>query len=150
VSALETRWLLVIDRREARIYRSVKPGAPAQVIRAPAPEGFFRAVSDSRGPSGGQEKAEAARFFEPVAGVLNGAGEILIFGDGAGPDSEWARWVVWLQKHRPELAGRIIGTAVIDERQLTEAELLAKARQFFATVRPPPAVKATGERAAWP
>ncbi len=37
----------------------------------------------------------------------------------------------WLKKHRRELAERVVGTAVVDENQLSDAELLAKARAFF-------------------
>lgn len=131
----EAQWLVVIDHREARIYRSAEAGAVPQQIRPHAPEDFFRHAPNSKDFSRGQEKPDPSSFFEPVAGVLNGAGKILIFGSGTGTSSEMDQFLMWLKQHRPELAKRIVGTEVIDEHHLTEAQLLAKARGFYATMR---------------
>jgi hypothetical protein len=128
----EAEWLVVIDHREARIYRSAAPGAVAQQIRPHAPEEFFRHAPHSKEFSRGQEKPDPASFFEPVAGVLNGAGKILVFGCGTGTGSEMDQFTAWVKLHRPELAKRIVGSQVIDEHHLTEGQLLAKARDFFA------------------
>jgi hypothetical protein len=38
----------------------------------------------------------------------------------------------WLKSHHPELTARIIGSVVVDEHHLTEAQLLEKAREFHA------------------
>ena len=38
-----------------------------------------------------------------------------------------------LQAHHPDLAQKIIGTVSIDEKHLTEPQLLAEARIFYAT-----------------
>lgn len=132
----EIQWLLVIDHHEARIFRSTAPGTIAQQIRPHAPEDFFRHAPDSQNFSRGQEKPDPNSFFEPVAGALNGAGKILIFGTGTGMSSEMDQFVAWLQRNRPQLAKRIIGSVVVDENHLTEDELLAKAREFFAKPHP--------------
>ena len=139
----DARWLAVIDHHEARIYRSCEPGSVAQQIRPHTPEDFFRHAPDSKGFSRGQEKPDPNTYFEPVAAVLNGAGQILIFGTGKGMSNEMDQFTLWLKHHRPELAGRIIGTEVVDEHHLTDAQLLAKAREFYAdrgvsTATPPP------------
>jgi hypothetical protein len=131
----ETRWLVVIDHREARIYRSVAPGAVPQQIRPHAPDDFFRHAHNSKDFSRGQEKPDPNSFFEPVAAVLNGAGIVLIFGSGTGTSSEMDQFVAWVHLHRPELAKRIIGSQVVDEHHLTEDQLLAKARDFFSNPR---------------
>ena len=129
-------WLLVIDHHEARIYRSAAPGAFAQQIRPHVAEDFSRHAPHSKEFSRGQEKPEPNSFFEPVAGILNGAGKILIFGNGTGTSSEMDQFTAWLALHRPELAQRIVGTEVIDEHHLTEDQLLAKARDFYSSHRP--------------
>lgn len=126
-------WLVVIDHREARIYRSTAPGAVPQQIRPHAPEDFFRSAPHSKDFSRGQEKPDPSSFFEPVAGVLNGAGRILVFGSGTGMSSEMDQFIAWLKTHRPEVALRIVGSVVVDETHLSEAQLLAKARECFAT-----------------
>lgn len=134
----ETQWLVVIDRHEARIYRSFAPDAVPQLIRSHSAEKSFRPAPSAKEVASGLEKSEQSGFFEPVAGVLNGAGKILIFGSGTGNSSEMDQFAAWLQNHRPELAKRIVGTVVIDEHHLTEAQILAQAREFLARVVPPP------------
>lgn len=124
-------WLLIIDHREARIYRSAAPGAVAQQIRPRAPEIAGRNGRATKEPGRGREKADPNGLFEPVAAVLNGAGRILIFGSGSGRSSEMEQFTAWLLQHRPEVAQRIIGSMVFKEDYLTEAQLLARARDFF-------------------
>ena len=129
----KARWLVVIDHHEARIYRSAESNAVPQQIRPHVPEDFFRHAHNSRDFSRGQEKPDPNSFFEPVAGVLNGAGKILVFGTGTGMSSEMDQFIDWLKANRPELAKRIVGSLVIDETHLTEEQLLAKAREFYAS-----------------
>ena len=71
-----------------------------------------------------------------MAGALH-AGKILLFGAGTGTSSEMEQFVVWLKHHHAEVAGRIIGTQVIDEHHLTEAQLLAKAREYAKSAGDP-------------
>jgi hypothetical protein len=130
--AKEKHWLVVIDHREARIYRSAEPGSVPQQIRPHVPEETVRHMHHPKDLARAQEKLAPASFFEPVAGVLNGAGKILIFGTGTGSSSEMEQFVAWLKETRPALAQRIVGVEVVDESHLTEAQLLAKARAFYA------------------
>ena len=131
----EKQWLVVIDHHEARIFRSAAPGAVPQLVRPHVPEDYFRHAHNSMGFSRGQEKPDPNSFFEPVAAMLNGAGKILIFGTGTGMSSEMDQFIAWLNVHHPIVAKRIIGSLVIDEHHLTEGQLLAKAREFFANER---------------
>lgn len=124
-------WLLIIDHREARIYRSAAPGAVAQQIRPRVSEAAFRSSPSSPEAARRTEKNTASAFFEPVAAVLKGAGKILVFGSGTGKSSEMEQFTLWLAQHRPEIAKRVVGSVVVDEDHLTEAQLLAKARAFF-------------------
>jgi hypothetical protein len=132
VNGQGAHWLVVIDHREARIYRSVEPGALPQLIRPHAPDEFFRQMPNAKDFSRGREKPNPNSFFEPVAGVLNGAGKILVFGSGTGTSSEMNQFIAWLNHKRPALALRIIGAEVVDAHHLTEEELLAQARASFA------------------
>lgn len=127
-----TDWLLVIDHHEARIFRSEMEGALPQQILPYEPERYFRHAHNSKGNSRGQEKPDPNTFFEPVARVLQAAGQILIFGTGTGTSSEMEQFVGWLKHHHPESAKKIIGSVVVDEHHLTEGQLLAKAKDFYA------------------
>jgi hypothetical protein len=57
---------------------------------------------------------------------------MLILGTDTGTSSETDQFVAWLKLHHPELAKRIIGSLVVDEHHLTDGQLLAKAREFYA------------------
>jgi hypothetical protein len=128
----EAQWLVVIDHHEARIFRSALPGAEPQQILPHEPEAYFRHAHHSRDFSRGQEKPDPNSFFEPVTRALKEPGQILVFGSGKGTGSEMEQFIAWLKSHHPELAGRIVGSLVIDEHHLTVAQLLAKAREFHA------------------
>jgi hypothetical protein len=125
-------WLLVISHHEARLYRSTAPGAIAQLFRPHLPADFFRPAPGVKNFSRGREKPEPSSLFEPVAAVLRGAGRILIFGGGTGVGGAMEQFVAWANACRPELAGRIIGAVSAYESNLSEEQLLAKARAYHA------------------
>lgn len=128
----ETHWLLVIDHHESRIFRSEMHGAVPQQILPHEPDDYFRHAQDSKDVSRGKEKPDPNSFFGPVAAVLKTGGPILIFGTGTGTSSEMDQFIGWLKVHHSDLAARIIGSVVVDEHHLTEGQLLAKAREFYA------------------
>ena len=130
----EGHWLLVIDHHEARIFRSEMHDTIPQQILPHEPEDYFRHAHNSEAVSRGKEKPEPNSFFEPVAKALQNAGQILIFGTGTGTSSEMVQFIAWVETHHPELATRIIGSLTVDEHHLTKDQLLAKARDFYASV----------------
>ena len=129
-------WLLVIDHHEARLFRSEVHGAVPQRLTPHEPDRYFRHEQNSQNLARGKERPDPNSFFEPIAQALQAAGDILIFGTGTGSSNEMVQFHAWLTKHHPALAGRIIGSLVIDEHHLTEAQLLAKARDYYAQSRP--------------
>ncbi len=131
----ETHWLVVIDHHEARIFRSEMHGAVPQLILPHKPEDYFRHAQNSKDTSRGQEKPDPNSFFEPIAKALMASSHILIFGTGTGMSSEMDQFIAWLKIHHADLAKRIIGSLVVDEHHLTEDQLLAKAREFYANAR---------------
>lgn len=130
--AAEEHWLLVIDHHAARIFRTVLRGTSPERIHPHEPDNFFRHEQNSQNLSLGKEKPEPNSFFEPVARALAAAGPVLVFGTGTGHSSEMDQFGAWVKQHHPALAARIIGTQVIDEQHLTEPQLLAQARSFYA------------------
>jgi hypothetical protein len=125
-------WLLVIDHHQARIFQTEMDGAVPHRILPYQPENHFRHAHNSIATSRGQEKPDPNTFFEPVAKVLQAGGQILVFGTGTGTSSEMEQFTAWLKHHHPETAKRIIGSLAVDEHHLTDGELLAKARDFYA------------------
>lgn len=127
VNAPETHGLVVIDHQQARIYRTELHGSVPERILPFQPADDFRRARD-------QEKRDQHRFFEPVAAALKNVRQILVFGSGKGSSSEMGQFTSWLEHHHPEIAARIVGSLVVDEHHLTEAQLLAKAREFYASL----------------
>jgi hypothetical protein len=115
-------WLLVIDHHEALVFRLELGVANAKQVLPHAPANI----------SHGNETPEQNRLFEPVVKALQNAGQILVFGAGKGMSNEMNRFVAWSKRHQPELAKRIIGSKVVDAHHLTEGQLLAQAREYFA------------------
>jgi hypothetical protein len=126
------QWLVVINHHEARIYRSEMAGTLPERIMPHEPTDFFRHAHNSKDFSRGKEKPDPNTFFQPVADALAGTARILVFGTGKGTSSEMEQFVAWLGQHHAGTAARIIGTQVIDEHHLSEAQLLSKAREFHS------------------
>jgi hypothetical protein len=128
----KARWLLVINHHEARIFRSDVHGTAAELIRPNQSDESIRHRQSFDGFSRGLEKPAANSYFGPVAEALKGAEQLLLFGSGTGSSNEMDQFIAWLAIHRPELSHRITGALVIDAHHITDAELLAKARDYYA------------------
>jgi hypothetical protein len=123
--------LLVIDHREARIFRLDASGTEPQRILPHKPEDFFRHEHNSKEFTRGMEKPEPNSYFEPVALALRDATRILVFGTGSGMASEMEQFGSWLDLKHPELAKRVIGSVTVDESHMSDGQLLAKAHSIF-------------------
>jgi hypothetical protein len=122
--------LLVIDHHEARLFCSeVNGGIPHQILPL-EPNGYFWHTINPNDISKGKRARDLNEFFKHVAEALQAAGQILIFGTGT--SREMDQFMAWLNLNRPEVAGRIIGSMVVNADLLVEGRLLEKAREFYA------------------
>ena len=122
--------LLVIDHHEARLFRAeVNGGIPHQILPH-QPNGYFWHTKNPKDLSNGKKAPNQNDFFKHVAEALQAAGQILIFGTDT--SREMDQFMAWLNLNRPEVAGRIIGSMVVDVDLLVEGHLLEKAREFYA------------------
>ena len=124
--------LVVIDHREARIYRADVHGSVPQRITPYDPHGFGRYLHYVQDDSHGRRKPERKSFYEAVARTLQGAETILLFGSGTGASSAMDQLIAELKRRHRRIAERIAGCVVVDEQHLTENQLLAKARDVYA------------------
>src|ERR1700712_744711 len=118
-----THLLVVIDHREARIYRTELSGSVPQRISPYDPFGFGRALHYNQDESNGQRKPEQKSFYEAVAKTLHGAQQILLFGTGTGASSAMEQLLAELKRHHEDLAKRVVGSVAVDEHHLTEDQL---------------------------
>ena len=127
-----THLLVVIDHRLARIYRTELHGTVPQRIVPIDGSGDARHLHYVQEDSNGQRKPELKSFYEAVAKTLKDAGKILLFGSGTGASSAMEQLHAMLLSDHPALAARVIGRVVIDEQHLSEDQLLAQARKYYA------------------
>jgi hypothetical protein len=127
-----THLLVVIDHHKAKVYRAQEHGTSPRLIAPDDVDGNGRHLHEVGKDSTGQRRPELKSFYEEVAKELTGAGQNLLFGGGTAACSAMEHLRAELERHHPELARRVIGSVVIDDRQLTEDQLLAQARAAFA------------------
>jgi hypothetical protein len=123
--------LVVIDHREAKIYRTESPGTVPEKIVPYDPHGYGRHLQTEVMETDGKRQPERKDFYEAVAATLRGAERILIFGNGTGESSAMDQLLADLKHNHPDVAGHVIGSVAIDEHHTTEGQLLAKAREYF-------------------
>jgi hypothetical protein len=125
--------LVVIDHHEAKIYRTELHGSVPQQLVPYDPHGFGRHLRPENPESDGKRRPEQKSFYEAVAATLRGADEILIFGSGTGESSAMEQLLADLKHNHSDVAEHIVGSIVVDAHHLTEGQLLAQARDFFAS-----------------
>ena len=129
--------LVVLDHREARIYKAELHGAMPQRIAPFDPHGFGRSLHYVQDDSNGQRKPERKSFYEAIARTLETAKSILLFGSGTGAASAMEQLLAELQRNHPAVAKCVVGSIALDAPHLTEDQLLAEARQFYKQRTPP-------------
>ncbi|MBC7771279.1 MAG: hypothetical protein H7210_02170 [Pyrinomonadaceae bacterium] len=124
--------LVVVDHREARIYKTELRGSEPQRIAAFDPENKVgRHVHHVDNDSTGLRRPEVKGFYDAVGKALKGAEEILIFGSGTGGGSAMESLLSQFKLHHKDVAAKVVGSVVVDESHMTEDQLLAKAREFY-------------------
>lgn len=127
-----THLLVVIDHREARIYQTELHGSVPERIMPYDPDGLHRHLHYVAEENNGQRQPELKAFYEAVAQTLRGAEKVLIFGSSTGSSSAMDHLLVDLKDHHPDLAQKVIGTVIVNEQHMTDNQLLAQARSFYA------------------
>ncbi len=130
--------LVVIDHRQARVYKSDLRGSIPERIEPYDPDGAGRHLHYVDNDSNGQRRPERKSYYEAIAKALHGAQAILLFGSGTGASSAMEQLRSELTLHHKDLAARIVGALAVDETHLSEDQLLAKARDFYANLAPQP------------
>lgn len=127
-----THLLVAIDHREARIYKTELQDSVPENITPYDPYGYRRHLHSVDDEANGQCKPELKSFYEAIAHSLKGAEQILIFGSSTGASSAMDYLVDELNQNHPDIAKKIVGAIVVNEQHMTEDQLLAQARAFYA------------------
>jgi phosphoheptose isomerase len=107
-------------------------GSVPQRIVPLDPKGSPRYLHNVDDESNGQRKPELKTFYEAIAKSLGKADKILLMGTATGSSSAMEYLSAELKSRHPEIARRIVGSIVVDEKHVTDDQLLAAARAFYA------------------
>ena len=124
--------LVVIDHHEARIYQAEMDGTVPKQIRPYDPFGFGMQIRHHADGGDGRRPQELKSYYDAVIKTLQGAKEIPLFGVGVGGSSAMEHLLQELRERHHDLVGRVVNVVRVDEHHLSEDELLAKARGFYA------------------
>ena len=128
--------LVVLDHREARVFKTELHGSVPQRITPYDPHSTHRHLHNVDNNSNGQRKPEFQDYYDAIISTLSGAQSILIFGSSTGSSSAMDYLVAELKEHHPDLARRIAGTLVVNEQHMSVDQLLAEARAFYSARGP--------------
>lgn len=126
-------YLLVLDFAEARVYQSQAQDAERFRIEPYDPHGQDKHVHDKHEYARPHIPDLHHEFYQKIAEALKGAHQILIFGTGKGSSQEFDHMLEDLKRLHPEIESRVIGAVNLDLSHLTEGDILAKAREKFAS-----------------
>ncbi len=126
------RLLVVVDHKEAKVYRTEVHGAVPVSFSPYDPHGYKKHLHSAHEWTDGKRQPERKSFYEAIAKTLQGADQVLLFGSGTGRSSAMEMLIADLKAHHPDVAKKIIGSVVVDAHHTTENQLLAKARLFYA------------------
>lgn len=126
-----TQLLVVLDHREARIYRTETHGAVPQRLEPYDPHGHGRHLHSANEWTDGKGQPERKSFYESIAKTLHGADQVLVFGSGTGKSSAMEQLLADLKEHHADVSKKVVGSVHVDANHTTENQLLAKAREFY-------------------
>jgi stalled ribosome rescue protein Dom34 len=106
-----------LDHSEARIFHlerdlGLRATVRAVKVRARHKDGHIRAE-------------DSPRYFAEIAAFLQNTREVLL----AGPGPEKKTFHAWLQRHQPQLAGRVLEVMAMDDAG--NGQIVDAARRFF-------------------
>jgi hypothetical protein len=122
----------VIAFHETDIYATdAGPGErPARIV-APDPHGRFHKVRHHAGNPAGTYEDDSPEYWKEITEELAPAGAILVFGHGNGKANASCHWVTYVEKHRPDVAAKLVADVRLDIDHLDERQVLRLAQLYF-------------------
>jgi hypothetical protein len=122
----------VIDFRETAIFPTdASPGEKPEHIIAADPRGRFHQIRHHSGNPKGTYEDDSPAYWREVTDALAPAGAILLLGHGGGKANASHQWVAYVEKHRRDVAAKVVADVRIDIDQLDERQILRLAQYYF-------------------
>jgi hypothetical protein len=128
--------ILVINYHGADVYATdATDGAPKRIVPED-PRGRLRTMHHKADSPDGWYGRIPQSWYAALAEALRPAREILIIGNGKGHSNGMLQFTQYLAQHDHELMKRIVGSMESDDEDLTEAQVLALAKEFYGEAPP--------------
>ncbi len=128
--------ILLISYHGADIYPTDASNSAPRRIVPEDPSGRLRTMHHkANNPEGWYGRIERSWYAE-LAEALRPAAQILIIGNGKGHSNGTLQFMQYLAQHDHDLMKRIVGSIESDAEDLTEADILALAREFYGDGSP--------------
>jgi hypothetical protein len=124
--------LLVIDHKEAKVFKTELKGAVPEMIKPHNSLGHESHVHSKHDYRDHIEKPDHNSYFEAVSNSLKDAEKVLIFGSGEGSSNTMDLYVAWLKDQHSPISDRILAAVKVDQSHMTEGQLLARAREIYS------------------
>jgi len=122
----------VIAFRETDIYPTdAAPGGRPTRVVALDPRGRFHKVHHHAGNPGGTYEDDSPEYWEQITEELVPAGAILVLGHGKGKANASHHWVSYVEKHRPDVAAKLVADVRVDIDHLDARQVLRLAQVYF-------------------
>ena len=123
----------VIDFHHTTIYATdASPGERPEEIVPTDPYGRFHKIHHRAGNPEGIYEADSPEYWEEITEGLAPAGAILLLGHGKGKANATHHWVAYVEKHRRDVAAKVVADVRVDIDRLDDRQVLRLAQQFFA------------------
>jgi hypothetical protein len=128
--------ILVIGYHGADIYPTdASDSAPTRIVPEDATGRLRKMHHRANNPDGWYGEIPQSWYAE-LDEALKPAAQILIIGNGKGHSNGMLKFTQYLAQHDHDLMTRIVGSIESDGENLTEAEILAIAREFYGEAAP--------------
>jgi hypothetical protein len=122
----------VIGFRQTTIYPiDAPPGRLPGHLIAPDPRGRFHKVHHRAGNPDGTYEDDSPEYWHEVTEALVPAAAILLLGHGAGKANASHHWVAYAEKHRKDVAAKVVADVQADIDHLDDTQVLRLAQYYF-------------------
>jgi hypothetical protein len=108
------------------------PGDRPERLVASDPLGHFHKVRHRAGNPDGTYEADSPEYWRELTEALAAAGAILLLGHGTGKANASHHWVAYVEKHRRDVAAKVVADVRVDLDQLDDTQVLRLAQYYFA------------------
>ncbi|HEY2657532.1 MAG TPA: hypothetical protein VGI55_17245 [Solirubrobacteraceae bacterium] len=126
----------VIGFRETDIYPTdATPEERPAHVAAPDPRGRFHKVRHHAGNPSGTYEDDSSAYWHEITEALTPAAAILALGHGSGKANASHHWVTYVEKHRPDVAAKLVADVRADIDHIDDRQILRLAQVYFGEAR---------------